>query len=350
MVYYMEKMNLKLPFLFMPLGFAALKEMPKRYFLHVLTVFVIFVFCVSLGSTINFIMNYVEITENYKYAKVIPLLFEINHIRFSLMLVLAVFSTVYLFSNNYFVFDSKTERKLFFGMGIFIFFFLHLLSVRSGLLAFYASVFVIIISYIIKKKKYKNGILLLALLIVTPLLMYIILPTIRNKVDYMILDVSKFMNVKDKNKERNVNDYSDTNRLVSIKMGIELGSKSPIIGLGLGDVQNEIFRAYEINYPKVAQERRLIPHNQFVYVYMAVGGIGLLLFSFFSFYPFFSKSTYAGFLFLTHNTIFISSYLSEATLENQLGVCLFIIFYLITYFVDREPSEQADSLKSVVAN
>ena len=113
MVYYMEKMNLKLPFLFMPLGFAALKEMPKRYFLNVLTVFVIFVFCVSFGSTINFIMNYAEITENYKSAKVIPLLFEINHIRFSLMLVLAVFSTVYLFSNNYFVFDSKTEKKLF---------------------------------------------------------------------------------------------------------------------------------------------------------------------------------------------------------------------------------------------
>jgi O-antigen ligase len=350
MGYYMEKMNLKLPFLFMPLGFATLKEMPKKYFLHVLLVFVLMVFFVSVGSTINFILNYTAIIENYKSAKVIPILFEINHVRYSLMMVLAIFSAFYLFYNKYFIFNIKTERTLFLIMGIFIFLFLHLLSVRSGLLAFYLSLFVMIVSYIFTKKKYKNGILLLVLLIVTPLLMYIALPTIRNKVDYMVIDISKFMKVKDKNIERNVNNYSDTNRLVSIKLGIELGNQSPLIGLGLGDVQNEIFRAYEVNYPKVRQERRLIPHNQFVYVYMAVGGIGLLLFCFFSFYPFLSKSSYSGFLFLTHNTIFISSYISEATLENQLGVCLFITFYLITYFIDRETNEQQNSLKSVPAN
>jgi O-antigen ligase len=349
--YYIERITLKLPFLFMPLGFAALKEMPKRYFLHVLLVFILLVFFVSLGSTVNFILNYTAIIENYKSAKVIPVLFEINHIRYSLMMALAIFSAFYLFYNRYFIFNVKTERTLFLIMGIFIFLFLHLLSVRSGLLAFYLSLFVMIVSYIITKKKYRNGIVLLALLIVTPLLMYVALPTIRNKVDYMILDISKFMSEETKTKQRNVNNYSDTNRLVSITLGIELGNKSPFIGLGVGDVKNEIFKAYETDYPKVRQERRLIPHNQFVFVYMAVGGIGLLLFCFFSFYPFFSsKDSYSGFLFLVHNTIFISSYMSEATLENQLGVCLFITFYLITYFIDRETNVSQNALKSVVAN
>ena len=330
MKYYFERMSLKLPFLLMPLGFAALKGMPKRFFLHTLATFVLLVFIVAVGSMLMYMMNYKQITENYKYAKVIPVLFKLNHIRYSLMMAVAIFSAYYLYCHQYFIFNKKAERFFFIAAGGFILLFLHLLSVRSGLLAFYASLFVIIVVYIIHKKKYKKGIILLILLMITPIVMYVAVPTIRNKVNYMIKDVSMFM------KGKGMNEYSDSNRLLSIKLGIELGNTSPLIGLGVGDVKNEIFKAYETNYPKVLPERRLIPHNQFVFIYMAIGGIGLLLFLFLTFYPLFQNKTYSGFLFLTCNTIFISSYLSEATLENQLGVSLFITFYLISYFIDRE--------------
>jgi O-antigen ligase len=338
MKYFTEKLMLKIPLLLMPLGFAALKDIPRQYLLHALAAFVILVFIASVASTVMYIMNFEEITENYKYAKVLPIIFGMNHIRFSLMLALAIFSSFFLYYKKYFVFDDKIEKFLFLGTGIFIFIFLHILSVRSGLLAFYISVFVIILSYIFQKKKYLNGIVLLSLMVITPILMYFAVPTIRNKIDYMIRDISIFMNMKGKGNK--ANDYSDSNRLLSIKLGIELGNTSPWIGLGLGDVRNEIFKAYTTKYPKVREDRRLIPHNQFVYVYMAVGGIGLLLFCFFCFYPLFLKSSYSGILFISTNTIFISSYLSESTLENQLGVYLFITFYLITYFIDRETNQQ----------
>ncbi len=338
MGYYSEKLLLKIPLLLMPIGFAALKDMSKEYLLHALSVFVLVVFIAAAGSTVLYLMNFEEITENYKNAKVLPMLFDINHIRFSLMLVLAIFASFYLFYKKHTLLGDIAERYLFLGTGIFIFFYIHILSVRSGLLALYTSVLIIILAYVFQKKKYLNGTLLLLAVIITPILMYFIVPTIQNKVDYTIRDVSIFMKAKEKRKAKMANDYSDSNRLLSMKLGIELGNSSPLIGVGLGDVRNEIFNAYATKYPIVKEDRRLIPHNQFVYVYMAVGGIGLLLFCFFCFYPLFSKSSYAGFLFISTNVTFVTSYLSESTLENQLGIYLFITFYLITYFIDREES------------
>ncbi len=340
MGYYSEKLLIKIPLLFMPLGFASLKEIPRQYLLHALTAFIILVLFASIGSTVMYIMDFEKITENYKYAKVIPIPFEINHIRFSLMLASAIFGSFYLYTKNYFFFDGKIEKFLFLGTGIFLFIFIHILSVRSGLLAVYASLLVILFAYIYQKKKYLNGILFLILMISTPVVMYMAVPTIRNKVNYMVRDVSLFFKGRERGKGSRANDYSDVNRLLSIKLGIELGNTSPWIGLGLGDVKNEIFNAYATKYPRVQEGRRLIPHNQFVYVYMAVGGIGLALFCIFCFYPLFSKSSYSGFLFISTNVIFISSYLSESTLENQLGVCLFITLYLITYFIETEPTPQ----------
>ena len=61
------------------------------------------VFFTVVNSLWLFVSNYDAIVESYKYAKTIPNIFEINHIRFSLMLVIALFSAVYLYREHYFL-------------------------------------------------------------------------------------------------------------------------------------------------------------------------------------------------------------------------------------------------------
>ncbi|HSZ25869.1 MAG TPA: O-antigen ligase family protein [Cytophagaceae bacterium] len=330
--YFGERLTMKLPLLFMPLGFAALREIPIKYLLHSLALFVLLTFLFAVGSFIIYITHYEEITEGYKNAKVIPVLFKMNHIRFSLILAFGIIAAFYLFVKQYFLLHFKIERMLYLFIGIFLFVFIHILSVRSGLLAFYAALFICIVAYILQRKKYLNGLFLLVLLIITPLMMYATMPTIQNKVNYMIRDISMFM------KGEGANDFSDANRLLSIKLGIELGNEHPWFGVGVGDVRNEVFNAYEKKYPSITAERRLIPHNQFVYIYAACGIIGLILFLWFSFYPFFIKKSYSGYLFLSLNAVILSSYLSESTLETQLGVCIYITFYLISCFIEDKNS------------
>ena len=137
----------------------------------------------------------------------------------------------------------------------------------------------------------------------------------------MIIDVKRFIDGE------NVNHYSDGNRLLSIKLGLEIGNVNPILGIGIGDLEKEIFSKYENNYPEILPEVRLTPHNQYVYVYAACGAIGLLLFLISTLYPLFSKESYSNYLFLSIYIILLSSFLSEATIENQLGTAIFITFY-----------------------
>jgi O-antigen ligase len=322
---FLERMAIKLPFLIMPLGFSTLIDLPKKYLKNALYVFLMLCFITSVISVGMYCAHFKEITESYKYAKVIPNIFGISHTRLSLMLAMAVFVSFYLYSEKHFWVFKKEKYFIAFS-GIFVFAFLHILSVRSGLLAFYATCFILIINYTIQHKKYTAGVAMMATILLMPVVAYYTVPTIKNKITYMSTDVGKFL------KGESVNYYSDGNRLLSIKLGLEIGNTHPLVGIGIGDVEKEMFALYEKKYPDIAPENRLTPHNQFIYIYAACGLAGLLLFIIATLYPFILSDSYKSIVFISINVIILSSYLSEATIENQLGVCLFVTFYVIGWY------------------
>ncbi|MFN6945496.1 MAG: O-antigen ligase family protein [Cytophagaceae bacterium] len=318
--FFLERLNLKLPFLILPLAFCAFPAFKERHFNNIMYYFLLLTACFSLGSTFLFILNYQEISESYLSAKVLPTI--VNHIRFSLMIAMAIFVGLYLFIQKH-GFRFKWERHTIAAMTIFLFAFLHVLSVRSGLLAFYSATAILSLTYILSFKDIKKTTAVLAAVITLPLIMYSISPTLQNKIAYMKEDVGRFV------KGKNVNDYSDGNRLLSWKIGIEIGNTNPLIGVGIGDVKNKTFDIYEQNYPEIENDNHLIPHNQFIFIYSGLGILGLAIFIIASFYPLVISR--GKFLFAAINIIIISSYISEATIENQLGTCLYLSFFLLTW-------------------
>ncbi len=96
--------------------------------------------------------------------------------------------------------------------------FLHVLSVRSGLLALYAGIVVYVFFETLAKHGVKRMLLTLCLISLLPIGMYMVSPTLRNKIDYMVRDVSRFKDGK------NVNNYSDGNRLLSWQLAWEIGN------------------------------------------------------------------------------------------------------------------------------
>jgi len=166
---------------------------------------------------------------------------------------------------------------------------------------------------------------MLLLTVSLPILAYFTIPTLKNKIAYMTRDIQRFSNGE------NVNYYSDGNRLLSISLGLELANKTPLLGVGIGDVQKKMFKAYDDNHPEISSENRLIPHNQYVYVYLGCGLIGLIGFIIATSMPFFIQEGYTNGLFISIHALLISSFISEATIENQLGVALFSVFYLMSW-------------------
>ena len=117
--YWIERVQVKIPLLFVPFGFLAIKEMISRRSIDIVFLLFLFLsFATAMGSFIYYLMHFAEITESYKSAKTIPTIIE--HIRYSLMLVLAFFVSVQLYLSQS-VTKFQFEKKLVAGMGIFIF-------------------------------------------------------------------------------------------------------------------------------------------------------------------------------------------------------------------------------------
>ncbi|WMJ75439.1 O-antigen ligase family protein [Cytophagaceae bacterium ABcell3] len=328
-----ERLTIKLPFLIMPLGFAAFPYFNTRHFNNLLYYFLILTSAASIWSLAQYIANYQEITASYLSAKVIPTL--VNHIRFSLMTAFAIFAGYYLIAQKHY-FISIKEKYFIATLTLILFVFLHILSVRSGLLAFYATAATLLFIHTLKSDKKTESIAILSALFILPIAAYFLSPTLKNKISYSIEDTSRFFNNED------VNDYSDGNRLLSWKIGIEVGNTNPLIGAGVGDVKNLSFDIYKNRYPEIEADNHLIPHNQFIFVYAAGGLLGVLIFSFATFYPL--AINYSKFLFAAINIVFISSYISEATVETQLGTCIYLTFFLLTwnYYKGKEPKKEVE--------
>lgn len=116
-------------------------------------------------------------------------------------------------------------------------------------------------------------------------------------------------------------------RIEHLKAGSNIYKKSPIFGIGSGDIQDEFDRYYEATNSKLLPENRLRTHNQiFTYfiTFGLVGGILFLAIFFLSFKHFFKTKNLLAILF---TTIILLSFLSEDTLETQMGGTFFALFF-----------------------
>ncbi|MCS6822824.1 MAG: O-antigen ligase family protein [Cytophagaceae bacterium] len=326
---FFERLVLKLPFLIFPYAIVVLMDIKcSRWFAYLLLFFSLCVSLVCVCSLINYAKNYEQINQMYKMAHVIPLPFDINHIRFSLMITFSVFACAHMYI------DGKYFNK--FGLysilciGLFNLAFLHILSVRSGLLAFYCGVLVWMVTYIIRSRNVKYVLIGLLLITSIPVVMYFTLPTLKNKIAYMQEDVKRYFDGKD------VAYYSDGNRLLSIRLGLELGNDNFLFGTGMGDIRDEMTKGYKNIRQDFPEDKILIPHNQFVYFYAGLGIIGLLAVIWLSLAPFVFVENYNKILFIMSAVIAITSFMVEATIENQLGIALYLYMYACSLLITSE--------------
>ncbi len=317
--YFIERIRIKLPFLILPFAFSAIK-LSKKQILVLLYSFVFVITLSSLGSFLYYIYNYNEITQSYIYAKVLPT--PINHIRYSLMIAFSIIIGIYIVIENIRL-GFKAERYFMLGCIIFQFVFLHFLSVRSGLLAFYIVLICLIFKYIIINKRILPGILLLSSLLIIPVIAYYSIHSFQNKLSYVKYDIERYF------KEKNTENFSDAKRIVSIKIGLHIARENMLIGTGIGDLKKEAEKIYNEYYPNRSTANRIMPHNQFVFVLSGLGIIGLLWFMFAFFYPIIVSNHYKDSLFFSFNMIILISFFVEATIETQIGTAFYLLFLLL---------------------
>ena len=141
-------------------------------------------------------------------------------------------------------------------------------------------------------------------------------------------------------KDRDANGSSVFQRVEFIKASLGIIKDNPIIGVGTGDIADAFANYYEETNSKLLPENRFRSHNQYLAITVAFGVVGLIVFLFSMFYPFFSDKKNRNYLYFVFLFIMALSMLTEDTLETQIGVTLFAFFNSFLVFAKND--EQTD--------
>ena len=318
--YWVDRCRMKLPFLALPLGFTAVKKLTTKEFHKWLAIFFYTIFGASIIVFINYLAHYETLNQLLSQGQPIPAPLH-DHIRFSLEIAFAIITGGYLLLHK-FQFYAKKEKYILWTGLIFLIIFIHIFAVRSGIVTLYIALLVIIFQWLISKKEYLKGLVAIALLAGFAFASINYIPSLKNRVAYFKYELDLIK------KGELHPEHSDAQRILSIIYGSQIAEKNPLIGVGAGDIKNEMDLLYKQHAGSEFVKSKL-PHNQFVYFMAATGIIGLIVFLLSIFYPWLSKKRFKNQLFTVFFVIMLFSFLAEHTLEIQLGTAFYLLFLLL---------------------
>ena len=309
------------PFLFIPLSIGAAPTILKKDLNFLVYVFCVVLFITGITITSNYVFHYDEMNEALGRGKAIETPFR-EHIRYSLMMSFCCVALIYLLLNKMFLYKERLERTIqLIVLGLFVVI-LHILSVRSGLLSLYMCFTLYAFYFSFYKKKHLLSILMILSVLVLPMIAFKTVPSVQKKVSYMIYDMQMLSVGKGSN-------YSDSERLISMAAGAKLIRENLIFGVGTGDIKDAMNTIYDRDYPYIDINNRKLPHNQFIWMWASNGILGITAFLVSIFYPLLYKKNYKNLLLLMFSIITMSSFVTEHTLEIQVGVAFYVIWMTI---------------------
>lgn len=316
--YYEERIKIILPFLILPFSFFSMNQWEKKWYDALLLLFIILNLSGIGWSVFEYLQNKEMYDAGYGYSKLIPTPFKNDHIRFSIAVVMSICFVVDLFIK----YSTKIIRVLLVVIVLIDIFYIHLLSAKTGIVTFYLVAAVGIFQILFSVKYKKSGFVFLFLLMMFPFIMYSTFPSFKNKIGYFLYSVEQ---MKNETKETNI---SDEGRMISYRYAIDIIQKQPFLGVGVGDVFDEMADKYHSDFNKDENVTILLPHNQFLMVGVAVGigGILYLIIMMISIFKLVQKN---DFLYLSFCLIMLFAMLVEPLFETQYGTCLFLFFLLL---------------------
>lgn len=128
---------------------------------------------------------------------------------------------------------------------------------------------------------------------------------------------------------QNPSGHSLLERLEYWKTAILISKENQLFGVGTGDVNDAFLRKYEQTNSPLTEERRLRAHNTYLTEMVSFGVFGLLFFVSWMFFFLYHQVKFQqvfGFVFIL---VALVTFLIEDTLETQMGVTFFALFYAV---------------------
>jgi len=128
---------------------------------------------------------------------------------------------------------------------------------------------------------------------------------------------------------QNPSGHSLLERMEYWKTAVKIIKENPIIGVGTGDVNDQFLSKYEQTNSPLTEERRLRAHNSYLTETVTFGILGLVFFISWLGYYLYQQVKFQQLAGVVFMLVAIVTFLIEDTLETQMGVTFFALFYAV---------------------
>jgi O-antigen ligase len=126
-------------------------------------------------------------------------------------------------------------------------------------------------------------------------------------------------------------DNSTSTRIRLWKNALQLISMHPLLGVGTGDIKDELKSEYALNNYRYGVDGDLNPHNQYLHTTVMLGLFGLLFLLIFLFMPAFEALKFRNWTYATFLLIIILNAFTESIMEVQKGILFIVYFQVLLY-------------------
>ncbi len=332
-----NKTGLKVLFILFPIAFSFAPTVTAKIRDLSLFIFISTTTILALLSCVNYLMHYQEYNLLISQSKPIEITGGTMHIYFSVMMAMSVFSGLFMLNDNFKIVMRNFRDKIIFACIIINLIALHILTARTGLFAFYAALVVLLLRYSILRRKFRTLIGGLSVICVFPILMYLIFPSVKNRINNTYEDLHRYFSGD------YVGYYSISGRFETWKVAIHIFEDHKLFGVGAGDLQHSIDAQYKIDNTRLMREENLPNcHNQYIETLAAHGLTGVIVFialliCLLNYVKILPRNNYIMLAFIS---VFMTAFMVESLFERQAGVTLFLFFLFII------KSNAYDSLKN----
>nr|WP_262907908.1 O-antigen ligase family protein [Hymenobacter sp. 15J16-1T3B] len=196
---------------------------------------------------------------------------------------------------------------------------LHVLVYRTGLLAFYAALFVSGLLLLFRRPVLALALLAVGIALATTA--YVSLPSVQKRIGATLYDINEY------NAGRDINQLSISRRLAALHNAQVLVAEHPWLGVAPADVRQAMDEQFSWQTYGLTQENRVMIHNQYVHYLVGAGVAGLLLWLWVLITPLVQPGLRQNPYVRAYLLIFAAAALADSLLEMQIGFNLFVFLY-----------------------
>jgi len=221
---------------------------------------------------------------------------------------------------------KKSNISLFLHAFLMLFFagFLVLLSSKSGIITMAISVIFMFLFLFIRKKYLFVSVLTLVLLVSV----FFVVKFAKVTTERMMTAIDTFLNYQ---AVSSTAEESTSERILVWRASAQIIKNNPLVGVGTGDVKEELMCEYQNENISYAIEKSLNAHNQYLQTGVAIGIIGLLFLLFTLFAPMFKAIELRDWIYFVFLFLIVINLLFESMLERQAGVVFYAFFNALLY-------------------